>query len=1172
MNARKALMMAGAITLGSAMAIAAEPAGKARYKKQEVEVQGVSQTQLTKPAPPPKEKKESGPVISLEEFVGKRQDKIQKITDAQINQMQRLIRVTEDSDPQKPDFYFRLAELYAEKQRYFFFQARSLDQKIFEAQRGAKASLQNAQRNHERDSERWLLKAVESYIDASKFRKYDRMDEVLFKLAYLLQSVKKEDQARDFFHRLIKDYPNSRYVPEAYLSFAEFFFQKGEMENALKFYERVEQFPKSPVYGYAVYKKGWCWINLGDFKKALQIFVDVIRLAKEGKTGDKRQNQALEREAKKDVVKAYARTPGATADKAWEFFQRVGGDFAPKMIEALGELYWEQGMFGESTKVYRKIISLNPESPRLCEWQNKIVRNTLSQGTKRDQVQEIQRLGAAYGRVSKGQSIKKDVLEECKNAYHDTTKELALIWHKEAQKTKNPDTYQLVKFVYKEYLDHFPKDKGSVDMSFYYAEVLWVTESWKEAAEQYTRVVEIDPRGKYVKEAAYAAVLAWKNALNIDDSGEGPDKGKIGGKDTKPRDIPEYQKKMISAFDTYLKYVPDSDMGVKIKYRKARIYYDYNHYDEAIKYYQEIVDKHTKDELAIYSANLLLDSLNILGRTKDVVIYVDKFLLNQDLMKDPEFQKQMVTIKVDSLDLEGRRFETEGNYKECGRSMEAAADSLPEHPKHAERLYNAALCFTNARLIGEAIRMREKLIKDHPKDALAQRALYQIASGYHQLAAYTEAARRYEEFATKFPGEQQSATALGNAYTFRIGLGMFNEAVQDMQAYIRFYGSRRPQDAADKFYQLSEVYEKQNETDQLARHLEDFLKRWGSHAGADKTILAHFKLGEIYWKKSCPKEGVGGACIEIQRVTATGRQKALYEINKKIKDKRKKIRELRTQCGPPTKSKITVYDRKKDLAKKAQGHFSTALKLWASAEKRIPGASPEEQKARLSFAAYAAAGSAFFKAEQVYEDFLRVKFPEGLYFQQPTQFDTPKKAKEKKKAFDADVKKFQVYLDQKAKFANMLAGASADKKGAYDKVVEFKVAHWMIAASARLGQVWANFMDQLYTAEIPKDLKEQDEWGNRPREIFCDTLVDKAEPIETKAVQGYDLCLKAATQQSWFNEWSNLCEQELNQMQPTEYPLAAEVKPEPGYVSTLMTPAQVMSELPAQQVGVPGKE
>jgi tetratricopeptide (TPR) repeat protein len=750
------------------------------------------------------------------------------------------------------------------------------------------------------------------------------------------------------------------------------------------------------------------------------------------------------------------------------------------------------------------------------------------------------------------------VLEECRNTFHDKTKELALVWHKEAQKTKNPDTYQLTKYVYKIYLDHFGKEKGALDMAFYYGEVLWVTESWKEAAEQYTKVVEMDPKGKYVKEAAYAAVLAWKNYLNIDDQGQGSqDKGAQDAKVLKQREIPEYQQRMIAAFDTYIKYVPDAPELVKIKYRKARIYYEYNHFDESVKLFMDIVDHHSKDELAVYSANLLLDALNAQGKTKEVVTLVDRFLQNQDLMKDPDFQKQMVTLKIDSLDLEGHRAEKEGNYKECGLSMLAAAESMPESPKHAERLYNAGNCFQNAHLIGRAIGAREELLRSHPKDPLAQKALYRIASGWYQLAFYSRAAEFYEQFATKFPGEKESVAALGNAYQFRIGLGPehYAKALEDLNNFVKFYGDRQPQKAADVYFQMAEVYEKQGKTDELVRHLTSYIAKWGSKGTPEKTLIAHFKLGEIAWKKSCPKEGVNGACMEIKRVTATGRQKALYDINKKIKDKRKKIKEIRTQCGPPTHAKITVFDRQKQTAKQAQDHFTTVLKLWKSDARKIPAE-------RMGLAANAAAGAAFYQAEWTYEDFLRVKFPEGLDFQTPTQYDSKRKAEAKKKKSAESTKKFLSYMTEKAKLAEKLAGTSADKKGAYDRVVEYKVAHWTVAAAARIGQVWSNFVDQLYTAEIPKELKEVDEWGNRPREIFCDKLVDTGEPIESKAVGAYDLCLKAATQQSWFNEWSTLCEVELNQMQPSEYPLAAEAKPDPGYAASLMTPAAVISDLP----------
>jgi tetratricopeptide (TPR) repeat protein len=1144
---------------------------QAKFKKKEIEVSGGAQTELTKPKEPAKDQaqKQTGPTLTVEAFVGQQRDKIAKITDKQIKYMQDLLRTAADDDPQKPDYYFRLGELYAERQRDLGFQARGLDQKVFEAQQAKNTSqaaqLKNKQQQYEKAAEKLALEAVKSYVAASKYPKYNRMDEVLFRLAYLLQMIKKEDQAREFFHRLIKDYPQSKYVPNAYLSFAEFYFQKGEMENAGKFYEKVTQFTSSSVFGFALYKKGWVEINLGNFKSALEIFVKVIELCKAGKI-PKNQAGPLEKEAKKDLVKAYARTPGASPDKAWDFFQRMGGAFAPKMLESLAELYWEQGMFNESSKVYRKIITLNETSPRLCEWQNKILRNTLSAGNKKDQVQELKRMGNVYEAMLKKQDVKKDVMSECKNSFHDTSKELALIWHKEAQRTKNSDTYQLAGMVYKEFLSHFNNEKDTPEITFYYGEILWQMNSWKEAAEVYTKVVELDPKGKYVKESAYAAVLAWKNALNISDEGDSVDKDKSKN-DLKPRTIPEYQKKMIGAFDTYIKYVPDAPELVKIKYRKARVFYDYNHFDEAIALFSDIVDHHVNDDLAIYSANLLLDCLNILKRYKELLATVEKYLGNPVLMKDQEFRKQMVSLKTDSLVAEAKQYEKEKNYKECGISFVAAAETIPDHKEHAQRLYNAGLCFQNARLVGQAIKAREQLIAAHPKDTLAQRALFQIASGYHQLAYYSEAAKRYEEFANKFPGEKQAFTALGNAYSFRIGLGEFDKAVEDMNSFVKYYGEKKPADAANVVFQMSEVYEKQKKNEELAKHLDAYLKKWGAKGGIDKQILANFKLGELAWAKSCPQEGVNGACIKVDRVTMNGKAKAIYVINKGIKDKKKKLKEkLRTQCGPPTSSKITVYDRKKGDADSAQKRFSEVLKLWAhgDAEQKLAHQVPNqgEAAARAVFMRFAVAGAAFYQAEQVYEQFLKVKFPAGLDFQQPTQFDNKKVTEAKKKKFEDSSKKFMVYLTEKSKLAERLAGPSKEKKGMYDFVLDYHVAHWTIAGSARIGQVFADFVNQLYTAEIPKDLKEQDEWGNRPREIFCDALVDKAEPIESKAVVGYDLCLKAATEQSWFNEWSTMCEVELNQMKPSEYPLAAEAKPEPGYVSTPITPAAVVSELP----------
>jgi len=110
--------------------------------------------------------------------------------DRQIELSKRLLRATDDDDPQKPDFHFRLASLCEARWR--------------------EPSPQDP------DPARWLEQAIASYQSAVAFPKYGRADEALFKLGCLLQAANREDQAREQFDRIIKEHPSSRFVSEAW--------------------------------------------------------------------------------------------------------------------------------------------------------------------------------------------------------------------------------------------------------------------------------------------------------------------------------------------------------------------------------------------------------------------------------------------------------------------------------------------------------------------------------------------------------------------------------------------------------------------------------------------------------------------------------------------------------------------------------------------------------------------------------------------------------------------------------------------------------------------------------------------------------------------------------------------------------------------------------------------
>jgi len=284
-----------------------------------------------------------------------------------------------------------------------------------------------------------------------------------------------------------------------------------------------------------------------------------------------------------------------------------------------------------------------------------------------------------------------------------------------------------------------------------------------------------------------------------------------------------------------------------------------------------------------------------------------------------------------------------------------------------------------------------------------------------------------------------------------------------------------------------------------------------------------------------------GACLHVERLTSTRSRQVIEVANRKLR------RGKRTQCGGATKSKIIVFDRSRSQVAAAAEHFRAVIQLWKGGDAGNPIAG-REAEARRAAGAYAAAGAAFYLAEKDYEDLLRLKFPQNLDFSRPSRLDSPRRQAAVTHKLEDSKRRFASYLDEKT---HLLERARQH----YLEVFKLRQAQWTIAAAARIGQLHQDFAAQLYTAEIPRDLPETDAWGNRPRDLYCEALEDKAEPVEGKAVEGFRACLTAATEQSWYNNWSRLCERELNQLQPVEFPLASEAKPEAAYVPVTIGPA-----------------
>ena len=1100
----------------------------------------------------------TGPSVELDPAARRNRARLesraQGLLEREVQVLERLVSRMREGDPRGADYLLRLAETYFELQTFYNTQARGLDNPIFEARQAKNAGrvqqLRQQQQQAEQGLTRYRQEAIRTYARLVRdYPNYRRMDEVLFSLAFGLEEMRQFDRARQVYHRLIKGHPQSRFIPHAYLSFGEFYFGDGDMRAAQQFYSKVTEIPadRNPVYGYALYKQAWALYNLEDFRGALTQFVRVVEFATQNP--EARDAANLGRQARRELVLPYSRV--GRPNQALEFFRRYAADEdqALEMLENLAELYFDTGSWPQTIEVYHRLIAERPQGDRVCYYQSRVTNAIISSRPKDDQVREVRRLVDLYGSFTEAQHPP-EAMTECKQATAGVLVYLATAWHREAigtddqPGTNNRDTMRGSATLYRLVLDRFPDMEQlqfpEIDrrdwptqyrISYFYAELLWRMEDWGTCGPAFDRVVELNPQGEFTQDAAYAAVLCYNSLYQQeyqsrerqtreggDERGSRRRRGRRQEAEAPastvaalaPRELTETENGMLNAFSRFVCYVSDSEELPTIKYRRARIFYESNRYEEAAVLFRDIAWNHRDSELAEYAANLYLDSLNILGaqwqRTQCItdisegIEPLSGFYCASQEQRDahPDLCGVLSQLRCDTLRLSAEAAQRERRFRDAATILVGIARDNRECGRLDEVLYNAALNYEAARLLGRAIRVRTILIQNFPTSQLSRRAIYLVGANYHALAIYNQAAEWYERFAREFPGEdgsecteqQRSSNtcpvaheALQNAVFFRLGLGQQQEALDDARMFERNYNRRMPRETSQVIFSLGSIYERANDWNQVFRHYTSWLREYGRRALPHEVIRANVQLGRAKWE---------------------------------LDDKNT-----------------------------ARRYFETATREWQrNAGERInalEGVSDEDRGLYLVRAKDATSEALFYLAETEYAAFRAVRFP---------RFSGGRNLERVQRWAEND---FSRWLTEKRE-------ALVRAEGAYNAIAQLEIPEWQIAGAARVGEMYRRFMEEIREAPIPEEIENDDELYG----IYVGALEDAARPLQAQAMDKFEFCLTTATRVRWFNEYSAQCERELNALDAARFPMAAELRGEASYVQRDPAPPGAVS-LEAQQ-------
>jgi tetratricopeptide (TPR) repeat protein len=166
-------------------------------------------------------------------------------------------------------------------------------------------------------------------------------DEVYYAMGLENQEIGKFDESRKHYFMLIKSFPQSKLISNAYLAFGEFFFSEAatdpsKLAFAQQVYEKVLQTPppQNETYGFACYRLAQVFHEkheepnaLANFVKAIDFSISYSSIRGSGPLGES---------ARREIVPSYA--VAGTPRKAEAFFKRLTMDPAGTNVQLVGML------------------------------------------------------------------------------------------------------------------------------------------------------------------------------------------------------------------------------------------------------------------------------------------------------------------------------------------------------------------------------------------------------------------------------------------------------------------------------------------------------------------------------------------------------------------------------------------------------------------------------------------------------------------------------------------------------------------------------------------------------------------------------------------------------------------------------------------------------------------
>jgi TolA-binding protein len=776
-----------------------------------------------------------------------------------IKLLEDFLRDSPATSPETAEALFKLAELTWEEAQADYLDRMGRYQDLVAACKRDRSRCPDLPRRQPRLD---LSRSQSTYLrlirDYPKFRK---LDTVLYLYAFSLRDQGQVAEAVAGFQRLLAEYPRSRFRADAWMAVAEHrFYELQDFQAAKEAYGRVLRYPRSPLYGLALFKTAWCAWKLGQTDDAAARFKQVLDLgqkAKDKSAEEQKRAAELSDQALEYLVELFTEDDSKTAEDAYGFLAQIGGKaYSQRVVRRFADTVYDQTRYERAANAYEFLISLERKSPDAPLFQKRVVESYQALGRGDRANSEMRRLAVDYGPRSdwaKANADRPKLVAEARATAEGFILAQAKGLHGRAQRNEKESRvvdkalYAQAAEAYAFYLEQFGEGAGAAEVRYLRGDILYFKlGDFRGAGQEYLAVGRAKPVGPHHKEALLNAMNAFEKLRQPAAAGAGRRK----------REVTDDDRRFAEAADLYSTLFPTDKDIVTVIYKNGQFFYDHGDYDEAVKRFGLIIEQHPDSPTAAAAGERLLECL---GEARD---YANIEHWCRRLKKTRAFAARRDQDRLDGLIAgallkQGEEKAAKGEYAPAAELFRKVAQDFPNHPSAAQALSNAGAAAERAGRPDQAVSAYRALADRYPRSPAAPGSLLVAAKIEESIAAYARAATLYEQLAKRYPQSPDAPLALRQAGLLRQTLGQYDRAASHFGEYEqRFKGRPETRQVA---FQKGLVLTERKDWKGAAAAFGEYARTYERDPSVVEALVrkaeAHMKLGD----DSSAKEALGRA-------------------------------------------------------------------------------------------------------------------------------------------------------------------------------------------------------------------------------------------------------------------------------------------------------------------------